>query len=347
MPTDLQTITLKQVEEARAEVERLELAWRQYQFVDIPPEAISQEEQTAGNFARDLSNRERDLKGLIGKRRARRAAANKLRLLLRLWEACHSPSKLALLCGTVVVMILLLSLWAGVMVKPSFGLLAGFVLTCLAILVAVVAYYCGQEWGEVWVAGVSARLAGAERDAEDITVQVDHAQNLVRAARQKWEQARATHERMLELHEIARAYRQARQQYDGLLAVVQSKKYQLLHCDWRSLRGTRFEDFLQQVFETLAYTVHITKTSGDQGLDLILLGRGRKIGVQTKGYSDNVGNHAIMEAHAGMGYYGCDCCVVITNSDFTRQARELAGRLGCRLISGRDIPNLILGDVSV
>jgi HJR/Mrr/RecB family endonuclease len=128
---------------------------------------------------------------------------------------------------------------------------------------------------------------------------------------------------------------------------VQSKKYQLINFDWRSLRDTPFEDFLQEVFETLGYTVETTKASGDQGIDLIVHGRGRKIGVQAKGYSGNVGNHSVMEAHAGMGYYRCDSCMVVTNSDFTRHAKELAHSLGCCLIAGKDIPKLIQGQVSL
>lgn len=46
--------------------------------------------------------------------------------------------------------------------------------------------------------------------------------------------------------------------------------------------------------------------------------------IQTKCYSGTVGNHAIMEAVAGAKHYGATKCMVVTNSSFTKSARELA-----------------------
>jgi HJR/Mrr/RecB family endonuclease len=56
-----------------------------------------------------------------------------------------------------------------------------------------------------------------------------------------------------------------------------------------------------------------------------------------------VGNGAVQEAYAGMAFYRCDTCMVITNSEFTPKAVELAGRIGCVLIDGSRIPKLIEG----
>ena len=51
----------------------------------------------------------------------------------------------------------------------------------------------------------------------------------------------------------------------------------------------------------------------------------------------------LMAFVAGMTFYGCDSCVVITNSRFTITAIRLAQANGCRLIDGAQIPDLILG----
>jgi restriction system protein len=142
-------------------------------------------------------------------------------------------------------------------------------------------------------------------------------------------------------------YNQAQQLCNRLGVIAQSRTHRLLTTDWRLLRGHPFEDFLQAVFENLGYHVDRTKTTGDQGADLILTRDGVKIAVQAKGYADSVGNGAVQEALAGMGFYMCQHCAVITTSMFTSSARELAGRINCTLIDGNQIPDLIRGKINV
>jgi HJR/Mrr/RecB family endonuclease len=124
-----------------------------------------------------------------------------------------------------------------------------------------------------------------------------------------------------------------------------SRKNQLLCRDWRSLQGTKFEAFLVEVFEYLGYSVQTTKASGDQGVDLIAVKGGRSLAVQAKGYEKSVGNAAVQEVVAGMQYYKCGECMVITNSVFTRGAYDLARETGCLLVDGERIPSLIEGAI--
>jgi hypothetical protein len=138
---------------------------------------------------------------------------------------------------------------------------------------------------------------------------------------------------------------EARRRHQELASLLASAKYQLIHSDWRSLRSTEFEQFLSRVFETLGYHVELTKASGDQGADLVVAGKGRRIAVQAKGYADSVGNHSVMEVVAGRAFYGCDSCAVVTNSRFTRTARRLAEANRCTLIDGSGIPDLIEGRI--
>jgi len=134
-----------------------------------------------------------------------------------------------------------------------------------------------------------------------------------------------------------------REERQELIDLIQSKRYQLSMANWRDLRGPEFELFLTEVFEYLGYHVVGTKVSGDQGIDLIATKNDKKIGIQAKGYADSVGNHAVMEAHAGMAYYQCNVCIVITNSEFTRHAKDLATKIGCWLISKNEMIDLIHG----
>jgi len=136
-------------------------------------------------------------------------------------------------------------------------------------------------------------------------------------------------------------------QYEALIAAFQSYRNALRLIEWRSLRGTAFEQFLRSVFELLGFRATLTKASGDQGVDIIVEKQGLKMAVQAKGFDPaiKVANNAIQEAHTGMAFYRCDACAVITSSSFTSPAMELANRVGCHLVDGTQIDELIMGQV--
>jgi restriction endonuclease Mrr len=131
-----------------------------------------------------------------------------------------------------------------------------------------------------------------------------------------------------------------------LVRSVANLREQLYLRNWRAMRSVEFEEFLREVFEAHGDTVETTRVSGDQGVDLIVRRRGRRLAVQVKGYFNSVGNGAVQEAYAGMGYYGCDGCAVITNSRFTKSAVDLATKLGCILIDEDTMQDFIMGKIN-
>lgn len=90
------------------------------------------------------------------------------------------------------------------------------------------------------------------------------------------------------------------------------------------MNGPQFEQFVCELFKKMKYNAFVTKTSGDQGLDVIAEKDGIKIGVQAKCYSSVVGNSAVQEAVAGKSFYNCNRVLVVTNNYFTKSAVELA-----------------------
>jgi len=158
---------------------------------------------------------------------------------------------------------------------------------------------------------------------------------------QTWEVHKALRRQWVLCNRLDRA----RKKRDELAHLLASAKYQLIHSNWRAMRGVDFEQFLVRAFEMLGYQVQTTKASGDQGADLLVTGKGIKLAVQAKGYDSSVGNHAVMEVVAGMHFYQCVSCAVITNSHFTPTAEKLAQANGCRLIDGAHIPDLIEGRI--
>ena len=91
-----------------------------------------------------------------------------------------------------------------------------------------------------------------------------------------------------------------------------------------SLNGLQFEDYLKELFIKLEYKATRTKSSGDQGADLILEKNGQKIVVQAKKYSGLVTNKAVQEVVASKAHYQANKAMVVTTGQFTKSAFDLA-----------------------
>ena len=105
--------------------------------------------------------------------------------------------------------------------------------------------------------------------------------------------------------------------------------------------GIEFEEFLSKLFIKMGYLSDVTQSSGDQGADLIIEKNGKKIVVQAKRYSDNVSNSAIQEAVAALKHYDCDSAMVVTTSNFTKGAKELAKSNNVQLIDRVKLEKLL------
>lgn len=105
------------------------------------------------------------------------------------------------------------------------------------------------------------------------------------------------------------------------------KRFWILHVSIRRvdrMTGEEFEEFLKLHFERLGCRVTTTKTSHDYGADLILDYRGRIIAVQAKRYQSTIGVKAVQEVIGSMAYYETDTGLVVTNSTYSKSAKELA-----------------------
>lgn len=104
-----------------------------------------------------------------------------------------------------------------------------------------------------------------------------------------------------------------------------------------AMSGREFEDFLSVYFRSLGYRVEETPASNDYGVDLLCWDREECIAVQAKRYTGTVGVHAVQELLSGMAYYQTEQGLVVTNSYFSRQARELAEKGGVALWDRDDL----------
>lgn len=94
------------------------------------------------------------------------------------------------------------------------------------------------------------------------------------------------------------------------------------------MTGLQFEKYLTMFFETCGYQVNRTQQTRDQGADILLKRFGETIVVQAKRQKQTVGNKAIQEVYAAQKLYFAHKAIVITTSNFTKPAIQLADRLG-------------------
>jgi len=106
--------------------------------------------------------------------------------------------------------------------------------------------------------------------------------------------------------------------------------------------GRQFEFYLQALFQQLGYKIQVTPSSGDFGADLVMKGK-EKIVIQAKRYSakNRVSLSAVQEVYAAKAYYKANQAWVVTNSYFTKQAKELAAACDVTLVDRADLQTFI------
>lgn len=108
-----------------------------------------------------------------------------------------------------------------------------------------------------------------------------------------------------------------------------------------NMDGIKFEHFLGKLFTNMGYTATVTKASGDQGADLIIEKHGTKTAVQAKRYTGAVSNSSVQQAASAKLHYGCQEAMVVTNSQFTHSAKELAASTSVILIDRSKLTELL------
>lgn len=92
------------------------------------------------------------------------------------------------------------------------------------------------------------------------------------------------------------------------------------------MSGEEFERYLAAHFENLGYKVKLTPQMNDYGADLVCYDKVNKetLIIQAKRYKGIVGNAAVQEIVAAKGYYNATKCMVVTNSFYSENAKNLA-----------------------
>jgi Restriction endonuclease len=133
------------------------------------------------------------------------------------------------------------------------------------------------------------------------------------------------------------------------------KKFVLLRDEFRrtplpttdrsAQREIPFDEFVKDTFLALDYRAVMPKARGDQRIDLLIEKNGVRTAVQVDGNTETVGKNSVQQARAGMNFYACDRCAIVTKGGFTPSAIEFAKKNDCALVSGAQIADLVAGKI--
>lgn len=112
--------------------------------------------------------------------------------------------------------------------------------------------------------------------------------------------------------------------------------------DIDKMNGKEFEKYLAVLFKKLGYKVKRTSYQGDYGADLVIQKHDEKIVVQAKRYKKKVGLKAVQEAVASKDYYRCSKVMVVTNSQYTQPAINLAQANNVELWDRKKLVDMVL-----
>lgn len=101
-----------------------------------------------------------------------------------------------------------------------------------------------------------------------------------------------------------------------------------LQQNFMNLTGYQFEEFVANLFQRMGYRTTTTPKSQDYGIDVVAKGHSDVVAIQCKRFDEgqNVGNRDIQRARGSMDFYKANKCIVVTNQDFTVQAKDQARR---------------------
>lgn len=102
--------------------------------------------------------------------------------------------------------------------------------------------------------------------------------------------------------------------------------------DVDTMDGLVFEKYVANLLKQQGYSNISLTEQYDYGVDIIATKDGICWGIQVKRYSGLVKAEAVRQVVTGLRVYGCDRAIVITNSVFSRVARQLADSNDCVLI---------------
>lgn len=108
-----------------------------------------------------------------------------------------------------------------------------------------------------------------------------------------------------------------------------------------------FEHFVAEIWSAMGYDTQVTQGGSDRGIDVVATTDEERVMIQAKRYSsgNKVGAPDIREYSALYQQEGATDVVVVTTSEFSSDALELAPEIGVTVVDGEGLVEMIGNDV--
>ena len=115
----------------------------------------------------------------------------------------------------------------------------------------------------------------------------------------------------------------------------------IIPSDFSGMNGNAFNDYIIKLYRAMDYNCKNLPTSGDRGADIFAEKDGVCYVIQTKRWKNKVGSSTIQKIVGAKAWYNADKAICVTNSSFTKPARQWQNR-GVELINGRRLDQMII-----
>ncbi|MEZ6096654.1 MAG: restriction endonuclease [Pirellulaceae bacterium] len=115
--------------------------------------------------------------------------------------------------------------------------------------------------------------------------------------------------------------------------------------NWRKLDGNDFVKFVAAVFKANGCVAVAAGFQREAAIDLVVTIEGVRYSVVVKSLRGEVGNSAVMQAHAGLKPHHCQRAIVATQGTYSPAARQLAEKLSVTLLDRYRISELLEGNL--
>lgn len=156
----------------------------------------------------------------------------------------------------------------------------------------------------------------------------------------KWEQEKIFFIKQLIIPRINKPSREVLQDILNIIE-FETEDYKNIQPEFNAnMSPYEYEHYVANLLKSYGWDSYVTKSSGDQGIDVIASKNGIRIVAQCKLYSQPVGNKAVQEIASGKIFEKADIAVVVTNNSFTKSAEQLATSTGVKLLHHSQLQEL-------